>query len=90
MLSYKAHDMNYEIYLLQALTISFVFILPAYVRIGFLVRKLNQTEPHLSNFPAEAQAAQKKKIRERRMAKTLGWVVGVRNPSMLQLHLYLF
>ncbi len=62
---------------LQVMIISTFLILPTYVRIGFVARKLNKTEPHLSHFPPEAQAAQKKKLRERKMAKTLGLVLGV-------------
>ncbi len=52
-------------------------ILPAYIRIGLLVRKLQKNEPHLSMFPPEAQAAQRKKLKERKMAKTMGLVLGV-------------
>ncbi len=62
---------------LQVMIVSTFLILPTYVRIGLIAKKLNKTEPHLSNFPPEAQASQKKKLRERKMAKTLGLVLGV-------------
>ena len=57
--------------------ISISLILPAYVRIGLLVRKLKENEPHLSLFAPEVQATQRKKLQERKMAKTMGLVLGV-------------
>ncbi len=63
--------------ILQPAVVSIFVILPAYIRIGLLVRKLKKTEPHLSLFAPEAQPAQRKKLKERRMAKTMGLVLGV-------------
>ncbi len=65
----------FQPFIMFIMTIS--LILPAYIRIGLLVRKLQKNEPHLSLFAPEAQPAQRKKLKERRMAKTMGLVLGV-------------
>ena len=56
--------------------IVFGVILPCYCKIILTVRHLRRTEPHVTNFPREQQGNQIKKLKERNMAVTMGWVMG--------------
>ena len=60
----------------QYAIITFCVIVPIYVVIGYTSWKLSKNEPHISNYPAVAQATQRKKLREKKMAKTIGLVLG--------------
>ncbi len=62
--------------LAQLLLITFCIIVPIYVVIAYTSWKASQNEPHITNYPREAQPIQKAKLRERRMAKTIGFVLG--------------
>ncbi len=62
--------------LAQFVLITFCIIVPIYSVIGYTSWKLSKNEPHITNYPPEAQAAQKRKLRERKMAKTVGLVLG--------------
>ncbi len=56
--------------------ITFGIMVPIYGVIGFIAWKLERTEPDLSNFPPENQEQQKRKLKERKMVKTIGLVFG--------------
>ncbi len=60
----------------QFVLVTFFVIIPLYMIIGCTAYKLSRNEPHYSNYPSEAQAIQKAKLRERKMVKTIGWVLG--------------
>ena len=60
----------------QFVLITFCVIVPMYVVIGYISWKAAKNEPHLSNYPPEAQAGQRKKLRERKWAKVIGMVLG--------------
>ncbi len=60
----------------QLLLVTFCIIVPIYVVIAYTSWKASQNEPHITNYPREAQPIQKAKLRERRMAKTIGLVLG--------------
>ncbi len=62
--------------LVQFVIITFCVIVPMYVMIGYISWKANKNEPHLSNYPPEAQAAQREKLQERKWAKIIGMVLG--------------
>ncbi len=59
----------------QFVLITFFIIIPLYMIIGCTAYKVSKNEPHYSNYPSEAQAIQKAKLRERKMVKTIGWVL---------------
>ncbi len=60
----------------QFFLITFCVIVPIYGAIGYESWQLSKNEPHISNLPVEARAAQKKKLGERKMVKTIGLVLG--------------
>lgn len=60
----------------QFVLITFCVIVPLYGVIGYISWKANKTEPHISNYPPEAQSAQKEKLQGRKWAKTIGLVLG--------------
>ena len=59
----------------QALMATFCVILPCNVKIMLTVNRMNQTEPHLSCYPPELQAQQREKLKQRKMAKTMAYVL---------------
>ena len=62
--------------LAQFVVITFCVIVPIYVVVGYTSWTLSKNEPHISNYPPEAQGIQKAKLKERKMAKTIGLVLG--------------
>ncbi len=56
--------------------IVFGIIIPCYFKIILTIRHLSQTEPHLSHYPPDQQENQRQKIKQRKMAATMGWVLG--------------
>ena len=60
----------------QLFLITFCIIVPVYGVIAYESWKASQNEPHISNYPPQAQPIQKAKLRERRMVKTIGLVLG--------------
>ncbi len=59
----------------QFVVIAFCTIVPIYCVIGYTSLKLSMNEPDIVNYPPEAQPAQKAKLRENKMARTIGWVL---------------
>ncbi len=59
----------------QILLVSFGVVLPCNIKIMLTVRHLNQTEPHLSCYPPELQAQQRERLKQRKMAKTMAYVL---------------
>ncbi len=51
-------------------------VVPCYVKIIFTVRRLKKSEPHLTCFPAESQTQQREKLKQRKMTKTMAYVLG--------------
>ena len=74
--------------LFQLCVITFCVIVPIYGRIGCIVRNLSKNEPHISCIAPENQVEKKKEKQERRMAKTMGWVLGVYLLCFLPLSIY--
>ncbi len=60
----------------QFVLITCCVIVPLYGVIGYMAWKESKDEPHISNYPPESQAIQKAKLRERKMVKTIGLVLG--------------
>ncbi len=52
-------------------------LVPIYGRIVYTTCQLIHNDPHLSHFAPEGQAQQMRKIQERKLTKTIGWVFGV-------------
>ena len=59
----------------QILVVTFGVVLPCNVKIMLTVRRMNQTEPHLSCYAPELQAQQREKLKERKMAKTMAYIL---------------
>ncbi len=74
--------------LAQFVLITFCVIVPLYVIIAYTSWKASMNEPHITNYPPEVQPMQKAKLRERRMAKTIGMVLGTYLACYLPLILY--
>ena len=51
-------------------------VVPCYVGIMLTVQKLTKSEPHLSCFAQDLQEQQKEKLKQRKMAKTMAYVLG--------------
>ncbi len=64
------------ILVIQYSIIVFGIILPCYCKIIHTIRHLRRTEPHVTNLPPEQQLNQIRKLKERSMAVTMGWVFG--------------
>ncbi len=62
--------------LAQFILITFCVIVPLYGVIGYMSWKASKNEPHITNYPPEAQPKQKKKLQERHMVKTVALVLG--------------
>ena len=62
--------------LAQFILITFCVMVPLYGVIGYMSWKASRNEPHITNYPPEAQPMQKKKLHEQRMVKTLALVLG--------------
>ncbi len=62
--------------LLPQVFIVTALVVPCYVRIMLAVQKLTKSEPHLSCFPQDLQEQQREKLRQRKMAKTMAYVLG--------------
>ena len=60
----------------QFALITFCVIVPLYGVIGYTAWKQSINEPHISNYPPETQPIQKAKLKERKMIKTIGLVLG--------------
>ncbi len=58
------------------LLITFCIIVPMYGVIAYESWKADKNEPHITNYPPESQPIQKAKLRERKMIKTVGLVLG--------------
>ena len=74
--------------LAQYILITFCVVVPIYGVIGYTSSKLSKTEPDLMNYPPEAQALQKAKLHERKMAKTIGLVLGTYLTCYMPLFVY--
>ncbi len=59
----------------QFVLIAFCAIVPIYCVIGYTSWKLSMNMPDIINYPPEARAMQRAKLRENKMAKTIGWVL---------------
>ncbi len=60
----------------EYLLIVFGIIIPCYCKIILTIRHLRQTEPHLSHYPPDQQENQRQKIKQHKLAVTMGWVLG--------------
>ncbi len=60
----------------QYVVISYCVIVPIYVLIGYISWKATKNEPDICHFAPEIKGQQRKKISERKMAKTIGLVLG--------------
>ncbi len=56
--------------------IVFIIIIPCYFKIILTIRHLSNTEPHLLHYPPDQQENQRRKIKQRKIAVTMGWVLG--------------
>ena len=50
------------LFVLQSLVIIFIIVLPAYIRIGLLVKERNRKEPEVRFFPPNTQKEQARKV----------------------------
>ena len=60
----------------QFAVVTFCVIVPVYGVIWYIAWKLNKNEPDLCHFPPENQDQQRQKLKERKMAKTIGIMLG--------------
>ncbi len=72
----------------QLLLITFFIIVPMYGVIAYMSWKASKNEPHITNYPPESQPIQKAKLRERKMAKTVGMVLGTYLTCYIPFFLY--
>ncbi len=61
----------------QLYLITLCLITPMYGRIGCITWSLYQSEPHVTQFAPENQSVQRKKLQERKIATTIGLVLGI-------------
>ncbi len=73
----------FEVYI----TTCFV-LAPIYGKISYSAWKLIKTEPHISNFPPEGQAEQRKKMQERKLTTTIAVTFGLYVVVYLPLPIY--
>ncbi len=72
----------------QFVLITFCVIVPLYGIIGCTAWKLSRNDPHITNYPPETQAIHKAKLQERKMVKTIGWVLGTYLTCFIPILLY--
>ncbi len=70
------HRIGFLFIMVQLVLWTFCIVVPLYVKIACMSYNLRKTEPDLCHFPPERQAEQKEKLRERKMATTMAWVLG--------------
>ncbi len=75
---------------MQIAVVSVFVVLPVYIRIAFLVRKLKKSEPRPANLSPEAQMVEEKQMKQRKMATTMGLVLGAFLGSYLPSIIYSF
>ncbi len=63
------------VFVTQALLVT-AFLVPCYVKIMFTVWRLKKFEPHLTCYPQETQCQQKDKLKQRKMTKTMAYILG--------------
>ena len=69
-------DTGYHLILAQIGGITCLIIVPCYIVIMWTSDRLKKTEPHVTHFAPELQAEQIEKLKQRKMAKTMGLVLG--------------
>ncbi len=74
--------------LFEVYIITCFLLVPIYGKISYSAWKLIKTEPHISNFPPEGKAEQRKKMQERKLTTTIAVTFGLYVVVYLPLPIY--